>query len=248
MKSKRWLFSNIVQNIFGKGRFRVIAILGMHRSGTSCLTGLMEDAGIYLGDVSKQNPHNLKGNQENLRIMNLHDAVLADNDASWDNPPQQSARWSLERKQELKNIIKDYEEQKLWAFKDPRTLFSLDGWIEEIPSISFIGTFRHPLAVANSLYNRGEMPQKKAFDLWCRYNQKLLEYQKKFRFDIVNFNLAPDEYLPSVSNALKRLGISHSATNFQFFDSSLRHAKIDSSVDLPAEAERIYKTLVEISL
>ncbi len=28
-----------------------IAVLGMHRSGTSCLTGLLEQAGVFLGPV-----------------------------------------------------------------------------------------------------------------------------------------------------------------------------------------------------
>ena len=65
---------------------QVIAVLGMHRSGTSCLTGLLEDAGVCLGNVSKQNPYNRKGNQENLQIMYLHDAVLDDNRGSWNNP------------------------------------------------------------------------------------------------------------------------------------------------------------------
>jgi len=69
----------------------VIAVLGMHRSGTSCLTGLLEDAGVPLGDVQKENPHNPLGNQENLRIMHLHDAVLAANGGSWDAPPAEPA-------------------------------------------------------------------------------------------------------------------------------------------------------------
>ncbi|HBM84618.1 MAG TPA: sulfotransferase family protein, partial [Halieaceae bacterium] len=29
---------------------RVIAILGMHRSGTSCLTGSLQEAGLELGE------------------------------------------------------------------------------------------------------------------------------------------------------------------------------------------------------
>ena len=84
-----------------KPKSKVIAVLGMHRSGTSCLTGLLEDSGVYLGNVSKKNPHNLKGNQENLRIIHLHDAVLSDNGATWDNPPTSNAVWNAEKKKEL---------------------------------------------------------------------------------------------------------------------------------------------------
>jgi len=42
-----------------------VAILGMHRSGTSCLAGSLQELGLYLGEVYDQNPHNPRGNREN---------------------------------------------------------------------------------------------------------------------------------------------------------------------------------------
>jgi len=42
-----------------------ILILGMHRSGTSCLAGCLEEAGLYLGDVNLKAGFNKKGNREN---------------------------------------------------------------------------------------------------------------------------------------------------------------------------------------
>ena len=35
---------------------RVVCILGMHRSGTSCLTGSLQQAGLFLGDCHTWNP------------------------------------------------------------------------------------------------------------------------------------------------------------------------------------------------
>ena len=58
----------------------------MHRSGTSCLTGSLEAAGLYLGNIQTWNPFNLKGNRENQEIVDLHDLILADNGGSWDSP------------------------------------------------------------------------------------------------------------------------------------------------------------------
>jgi len=249
MSKQENIFSNILIKIFPeKPRRKVIAVLGMHRSGTSCLTGLLEDAGVFLGNVSKNNPHNHKGNQENLRIMLLHDAVLSDNGAAWDNPPSSNAVWNTERKKELEDIIKEYEGEKLWAFKDPRALFTLEGWLKMLPGLNFIGTFRHPVAVAQSLYNRGKMPQDAAFNLWYQYNKALLSWHEKFDFDIVNFNLVPEVYQQSVTKALQGLGIAHPAKDFHFFDSSLRHADIDDSQRLPSNVENLYRKLLEISL
>lgn len=243
------ILSTFLNRLFcQKPKTQVIAVLGMHRSGTSCLTGLLEDADVYLGNVSKKNPYNLKGNQENLRIMHLNDAILADNNASWDNPQTGNAVWNAERKKELEDIIKEYEGEKNWAFKDPRALFTLDGWLEMLPDLKFIGTFRHPLAVAQSLHNRGKMPQDEAFNLWSRYNERLLAYHEKFDFDIVNFNLEPDAYLLSVSKAFNELGLSHSKKNFCFFDSSLRHTDLDNTQRLPSEVKGLYQKLLEASL
>src|SRR5215472_16677028 len=133
---------------------QAICVLGMHRSGTSCLTGLLEDAGVYLGGVSKKNPHNLKGNQENLKVMHLHNEVLAGNDGSWDRPPAGAARWSDAQRALLREIVKEYAGHGRWAFKDPRTLFTLPAWQELLPDLAYIGTFRHPGAVAQSLHRR----------------------------------------------------------------------------------------------
>ena len=249
MQTTKYRISKLFHKVFCTNKSRkVLAVLGMHRSGTSCLTGLLEDAGVYLGNVSKKNPFNLKGNQENLRIMQLHDSILEENGAAWNKPPQISLAWSEKKKNEVKDIIREYNGISLWAFKDPRALFTLDGWLEVIPDLCFIGTFRHPEAVAQSLYNRGKMPQKEAYNLWDQYNKRLLAYHKKFHFDVINFDLEPDAYKQSVSNALEKLGISHSLEEFHFFDSSLRHAKFDSTMHLPKEIESTYNKLLSVSV
>ena len=45
-----------------------IVILGMHRSGTSCLAGCLEELGLHLGTVITSAPHNKKGNRENPEL------------------------------------------------------------------------------------------------------------------------------------------------------------------------------------
>lgn len=242
------IFNKLLRFFGTKHNRRVITVLGMHRSGTSCLTGLLEDVGVFLGNVSKKNPYNLKGNQENLRIMELNDAVLNDNGATWDNPPISTAVWSPQRKKELKDILKEYDEQDIWAFKDPRVLFTLEGWMQRIPNLQFIGTFRHPEAVAQSLYNRGKMPRDEAYSLWRKYNEKLLWYHEKYNFDVVNFNLESEAYLDTVLNVFKKLGLVESTSTMDFFDSTLRHAKIDEQVEMPAGVQETYDRLLSISI
>ena len=52
-----------------------VAIVGMHRSGTSCLAGCLEDLGLTLGKVNRAAPHNLKGNNENPRFWDRKSVV-----------------------------------------------------------------------------------------------------------------------------------------------------------------------------
>ncbi len=44
---------------------KTVLILSMHRSGTSCLAGSLQQGGMYLGDVYEHSPHNIKGNRGN---------------------------------------------------------------------------------------------------------------------------------------------------------------------------------------
>src|SRR5687767_1907436 len=122
----------------------------MHRSGTSCLAGSLEEAGLYLGDVITSAPANAKGNRENKRIMNLHDAVLHHSGGSWDKLPQRLS-WSEQHREERDQIVRGYAAAPRWGFKDPRTLVLLDFWREVLGELEFVGTFRHPWLVAESL-------------------------------------------------------------------------------------------------
>lgn len=226
-----------------------ICVLGMHRSGTSCLTGLLEDAGVYLGGVSKNNPHNRKGNQENVRIMHLHDAVLAANGGSWDQPPSRLVVWSDEQRGTLRSIIEEYRDKPLWAFKDPRSLFTLDGWRQALPELQFIGTFRHPSVVAQSLYRRGKSSPEDGFGLWLKYNQRLLDYQRAIGFDVLCFDLDPADYLEAAVHAFHRFGLLVDPGALHFYDEGLRSRQADSQFDAPsAEVLDVYAQLKEISI
>lgn len=225
-----------------------ICVLGMHRSGTSCLTGLLEDAGVYLGNVSKQNPHNKKGNQESLRIMQLHDEVLASNGGSWDHPPSKPVVWSEAQKTALTAILDEYKGHTCWAFKDPRAMLTLPGWLEQLPGLRFISTFRHPSAVAQSLHRRGQMPPEEGFALWLHYNRLLLDYQSQFGFDILCFDLNPNDYLSAAVRAFKRLGLDTASATLRFYDEGLRSAGADALFgNPPPEVMKVYAQLKEIA-
>ena len=54
---------------------RLIAVLGMHRSGTSYLAGSLQEAGLILGDCHTWNKHNEKGKGQLILKYNSLDEL-----------------------------------------------------------------------------------------------------------------------------------------------------------------------------
>ena len=138
---------------------RVIAVIGMHRSGTSCLTGSLQQKGLFLGEVHEWNQHNLKGNRENDRIAQLDEAILAYSKGSWFDPPARLS-WTRKHEKERNAIISSYEEANIpvWGFKEPRALLTIEFWQAAIPNLEFVGNYRHPYLVARSVPRRDSRP------------------------------------------------------------------------------------------
>lgn len=187
----------------------VVCVLGMHRSGTSCLAGAIQEAGLFAGTVQQWNSDNLKGNRENLAIMMLNNVVLENNQSTWDSPPE-TLRWNAQHQAQRDQILKQMGHQSLaWIFKDPRTLLTLPFWQEGMNNLhqplQFVGTFRHPAKVALSLYQRSQMPLQKGIQLWLHYNQKLLQAFQRSPFPLLCFDLPKAQYLEQLYTAIQQL-------------------------------------------
>lgn len=224
---------------------RVLTILGMHRSGTSCLAGTLEEAGLYLGEVITEAPHNVKGNRENRSIMDLHEELLVYNGGSWDKPPARLA-WSSEHRERRDEIIRSYGGAEFWGFKCPRTLVTLEFWREALPDLSFVGTFRHPLLVAESLSRRNGGETRTWLDLWRAYNDRLVALHESRPFPIVRFDTDAETYRRSLGVVIERLGLSGTAS-LTFFEPVLRHHVDVPTDDLPAGVAELYERLCRLA-
>lgn len=220
-----------------------IIVLGMHRSGTSCLAGSLQEAGLFLGDVNTQARYNAKGNRENRPIMDLHDEILRDNGGSWDAPPARPVVWSDAQRARRDELIASFPTDAIWGFKDPRSLFALDGWFEVLPSMRAIGTYRHPMAVAASLASRNGFSIDKGLSIWLAYNRMLLAHCDRRAYPIVSFDWTPERYLSRLEELAAAHGLHAPAQGFQFFTSALRKNAASSDAVLPAEVEALYVQL-----
>ncbi len=229
---------------------KVIAVLGMHRSGTSCLIGSLQAAGLFLGKHNTWNDHNLKGNRENDDIVKLNDELLVENGGSWKNPPA-AVNWSKKHLKRAREIIASYHDHEMWGFKDPRTLLTLAGWKKLIPDMLLIGIFRHPLAVARSLQNRGSgigVEIEKAFDLWSHYNRILLREYKQNPFPVISFDWDQKVLHEKLNGLLLDLELNRIDPENGFFSPDLRHHMQLQEDSVPPSCWRLYRELQAICL
>ena len=69
----------------------VVAILGMHRSGTSAVAGMLADHGLEFGQVRQRNRFNRRGNREIPELNELHEAILERSGGTWWRPAAEVA-------------------------------------------------------------------------------------------------------------------------------------------------------------
>lgn len=220
-----------------------VAVIGMHRSGTSCLAGCLQDLGLNLGEVNTAAPHNRKGNRENPRLWPVHDAVLARVGAAWDNPPSGPVAWTRDEIAALKAVLADYDAvPRPWGFKDPRATVLLDGWFEVLPDLRLVGSFRHPLATAGSLAARNGYETGRSVAIWAGYNAAMLGWRERMPFAVIDYD--DPAYEGKVRAAAADLGLD-AAAPMPFREAELRHQTASGPV--PAQAEALWARLRDVA-
>jgi hypothetical protein len=223
---------------------RVVAVLGMHRSGTSCLTGSLQHAGLFLGDCHTWNKHNEKGNRENQKFVDLHDAILAANGGAWDAPPDRVV-WQEEHKTWARDLLLAHAGEPNFGFKDPRGLLVIEGWKTLYPKMEFVGIYRHPNAVAKSLEKRSSKTREESLNLWYAYNSILYrEYQAK-PFPILCFDDDEAVLDEKIVRAAGLMGLTRKNPDEKFYTSELRHNDSEGEEVLPEHVEALYRKLKE---
>lgn len=221
-------------------------VLGMHRSGTSCLTGCLKRCGVYLGDVATKGKYNKKGNQEIKAINQIHDHILKLNGGDWLNPPKQPIHIHSHFEQKLASIVENVRPNQPVAIKDPRTLLFLDFWKTLIgENVELVGSFRHPLSVAHSLLHRNNIQLTTGIKLWCVYNSILVDEHRKNPFPLIHYDLKDKKkYVRTIKKIASMHRLSPQSLRLRFFVSNnLEHHNF-AKISLDANANSIYQYLL----
>ncbi len=166
-----------------------VIIIGMHRSGTSMLTMLLKELGLFVGkDLDPFDLH------ESMFFITLNDWLLRQCNATWDNvynyqfmdefmiekaiPIVEGELKGKRRKKYLGGSqafkVKNIGNLDIpWAWKDPRTTITIDIWKRIFPDAKILHIYRNPVDVAESLRKR---------ELYVREHAKLKFWVKILKF------------------------------------------------------------------
>ena len=229
-----------------------ILVLGMHRSGTSLLTGCLQTAGLHLGPVNNAAPHNKKGNKENETIRDWHESMLARRGFSWKRPPSAGLDLTHEESEDLSNLLKPNKNSTiLWGIKDPRLVWFVESWLNLFPNAQLIAVFRHPSLVAQSLAARPgklHISVEEGLRLWAKTNLRILNLWQQFRFPLLHYTndrQMNKEFFSPLELFCKKNGLT--GTPRAFYESSLAHQSLTPDTISPPVMQ-IFDQLISKSL
>jgi len=172
---------------------------------------------------------------------------LLANGGSWHEIPKKISVSTNLGKQIKKQVIDLYEHPSLASgFKDPRILPCLESWLKYIPkNFIIIGIFRDPLKVAESLKQRNQFEYEKSLTLWKIYNEKLLEYLKKYNGFLLNFDWSKNKLLSEIQLILGKLGLDDQVDLTKWYTAELFHSDktFQSKHHIPKDVKLVLSSL-----
>lgn len=236
---------------------RPVAIVGMHRSGTSMVAKLLQRAGLNLGEEADLMPpaeENPEGFYEHLQFVKLNDEVLNVAGAGWDCPPAAGFNWddaALDSfRARARRLAIPLEDRLPWGWKDPRTSLTLPFWRSAFGPLRVVAVVRNPLEVVTSLHRRNAFSTALGLTLWQIYAERILEDTSPDERLITHYDsyfLEPDR---EIDRVLDYLGLDQGQDLQRLKTGAIpelrHHRKTVSDLiehEIPAEVTNLYLRL-----
>jgi hypothetical protein len=155
-----------------------VFVIGMHRSGTSAVTGMLTRLGVDApaeDDLVPATEFNERGHFESKSLMRFDNQLLRVLGGTWSAPPRLEPGW--ERQPALDGLRRDAPgafratfPTRPMAWKDPRNCLLLPFWRSVVPPpIAAVLVYRDGMEVAQSLRTRNDIALIHGLALWERY-------------------------------------------------------------------------------
>ncbi|MFZ2727423.1 MAG: hypothetical protein WAX77_14305 [Methylococcaceae bacterium] len=224
---------------------QAILILGMHRSGTSVLTRIINLLGADIAhDLMENNFANETGYWESIELAKIHDDILASFNSSWDDILPNTLYLQKENTNYYKTLLNDYllktfSQSNFFVIKDPRLCKLIPLWLEVLAQsnigVKVIIPFRNPLEVAGSLQKRDGFSTEKSFLMWLRHILEVEQHTRGLKRCFINYVQLLNNHQQVIEAITKQCAIQwpyeiESVLNQvnQFIDPSHYHQRIDN--------------------
>jgi hypothetical protein len=242
----------------------ILAVAGMHRSGTSMLARYLHHAGICMGtELYEDRTTNPYGHYEDVEFLTLQRRELArafdgeDYLVHRDFVPSEEF---LEGARRLLEARRSEFGSRSWGWKDPRTTLFLDEWKRLEPDLLVVALVREPRRVVDSLCARlrgyRSIRKKELFlRTYAHYNAKIVRFLERHPGGALVLSL--ERLVEDPSGALGKLSDASGhrfdpALFRELFDPKVLSRKRRAALFLNRrglrEAEAIHRELVSASL
>jgi hypothetical protein len=195
-----------------------IVVLGMHRSGTSAVTRIVNLLGADLGPADEliSEFDNPGGHFENTALTRCNERILNAFGRSWDFPPYLPPGWqhgptASALLGDMEAVFRRVYAHEPWVWKDPRLCITLPLWRRVLGDVAVVLVWRDPVAVVRSLQRRDGIPSLYGAGLWHHYLGGALAAAAGLPVICVRFEDlvgAPLDVTKTLAAELRQLGVA----------------------------------------
>lgn len=221
------------------GRNKAIWVVGMHRSGTSAMMGIIRILGVDIGNAEQlkhKDRWNEKGYLENKDFQMFERRLIGEE--GWRYIEREGVIYKklASKRSEFKAIVAKYNRSPFWGYKAIRSMLFPEIF-KMVPNIHFIITIRNPANIARSLGKfwgphvprKGRMLGKEAFRLYGIYYFRFLRWLSRNNYPHIFVNY--DDLVDNTEAVMKKIanfmGIelteNHLVRGKQWVEKRLRH-------------------------
>ena len=237
----------------------IVLVIGMHRSGTSLTTRIVNMMGYTIGngaDIIEADSGNPTGYWEHRSFVSLNRKLLAANLL----PGTVSNFLFPKLKEKAAELILSFKDCNRIVLKDPIASITLPFWVECIKTclpenavnVSTVICVRNPLDVSKSLQNRGLFEKNINCWLWEKYLSSAIKNSEGLPSFIMQyeqyFNERRDDKISELACFLgSNLSEEILGEIKQFIDPALRESNVGDKIwkqNLSQKVKKLYLNLI----
>jgi hypothetical protein len=245
----------------------VILVIGMHRSGTSAITRVLNLLGVELGgSLLPRAADNVFGFWEHQEVVLMHERLFSALGRTWFDSRELPIGWlstpaASEAKGQLKELFtREFGGALVWAVKDPRICRLLPLWrsaLEELGvKVHALFMVRHPNEVAQSLQARDGISVSQSRLAWLQHMAEAEISSRGMPRSVLQYDELLAHWASSMGRVAAELGIQWpidigevDAEVLNFLEPAARHFSVaeNTSVELPCLVRRVYDAFVSVA-